>query len=147
MHPMHPMSMISVGVCLRPPPLPGPEEDQEAEDLGGPVIRSVFNGLENSPLLTRGQKELKTLDEILEVDGRDVRGLACDKVMLLLTDAPGTRSILKVRRDHSIVTVEIKRHSTLHNSSPCKALSPSIPILCGDMACICTSANKKCECL
>jgi hypothetical protein len=131
--------MISVGVCLRPPPLPGPEEQ-----LGGPVIRGVFNGLENSPLLT--QKELKTLDEILEVDGRDVRGLACDKVMLLLTDAPGTRSILKVRREQSIVTVEIKRHSTLHNSSPCKALSLSLPHSLWRYGMHLHKCKKKCEC-
>ena len=99
---LHPRSMVGLGICLR--------DDSRSHEVCGPIIRAVYAGTHPSSLLTR--QELRVFDEIVEVDGRDVRGLGAEAVLLLLTDAPGTRSVLKVRRDSQVLTIEVKRASS-----------------------------------
>jgi hypothetical protein len=98
---MHPRSMVALGICLR--------DGAPSHEVLGPIVRAVHAGTSASRTLTHGHQALCVLDEIIEVQGRDVRGLGAAAVMRLLTDAPGTRSELKVKRGSEVLHLDIKR--------------------------------------
>lgn len=100
---MHPRSMIGLGICLR--------DARSSHEPLGPIVRAVYAGTHPGRQLTHGHQALRVLDEIVEVQGRDARGLGAEAVMRILTDAPGTSSALKVRRGSEVVHLDIKRPS------------------------------------
>lgn len=100
---MHPRSMIGVGICLR--------DARTSHEPMGPIVRAVHAGTHPARQLTHGHQALRVLDEIVEIQGRDARGLGAEAVMRIMTDAPGTSSVLKVRRGSEVVQLDIKRPS------------------------------------
>ena len=92
--------LSTVGLALR---LADPSCDTQAR---GPIVKAVFNGTHPDfsvaqvvqPVRRDIPEDFRVLDEILEVDGRDVRAMSAHDVMDLLVDAPGTRSAVKVAR-------------------------------------------------
>ena len=108
---MHPRSMIGIGLALRDAP------GGTTGERRGPIVRAVFRGSYHGKTLTRGHELIQVLDEIVEVDGRDVRDTPSAIVQDLLVDAPGTRSYLTLLRHAQTVQVEIKRMAPEPNSS------------------------------
>jgi hypothetical protein len=136
LYPAYPLSMVAPEVVLEDAPL--------AMDARGPLVQAVLRGGVAGRRLTRGGEEVEVLDEIVEVDGRGVRGLGWMEVMDLLTDAPGTRSIIKVQRDDRELMVEVRRPPHIHDSASewRASMQEGLQVQCVCM-CVCVTETER----